>query len=110
MVAARISDLPSRLGATAALLAALPDVSIDLHSASGIAIVSLRAAEPSTLRALVRLAPSDGCLAWLRMPESLAGDPALARPAREDSVLQHAIKTAIDPLGTFSPGRSVPGL
>jgi len=111
-LAVRMACLPTELPAVIRNLELLPSLRMTAQCAVG----TLNVASPSPDHALTlslrSAAPSDANLLWMRI------EPALARPqkialwgeTRQDFVLHRALKTALDPLATFSPGRFFGGI
>jgi len=104
-VAATISVLPTDVEITMTRLRQVDadTLAMNADAATGVISLSTRRADRSLLREVRSTLPPGANLRWTRMPDEIApADTApMPAPARH---LQRALKQALDPLDTFSPG------
>jgi glycolate oxidase FAD binding subunit len=109
---ARIACLPTELPALVRNLELLPGLRMTVQCAVGTLNVASADPDPALTLSLRSAAPRGANLLWTRI------EPELARPqkiaiwgeARQDMALHRALKQALDPQATFSPGRFLGGL
>jgi glycolate oxidase FAD binding subunit len=105
-LALRIACLPTEVSALAQRLEVLPSVSLTAHCMTGLLSLTADPAvvAPATLRAVL---PADANLIWTRLDENTPGREEIAiwGETRGEFFLHRALKQAVDPKNTFSPGR-----
>ena len=103
--AARIACLPTELPAFLSRLEALPPLALTAQCASG--SLTLTAEDASLVKLIDALRPKEANRVWIRIEAGLVEQETVAvwGETREDFTLQRALKRALDPKGTFSPGR-----
>ncbi len=103
----RASCLPAELSAIVSRIAAIPTSNILADCAVGSLHCSFSTADCSTVAALSAIMPLHSNCVWTRL--DIDDDCADSIPRwgnmREERHLQAAIKSSLDPLNTFSPGR-----
>ena len=106
-VAARIAMMPTQLPAFVAGLADRSEIRATVHCASGIVSLAAHDNAPETVRRVKTLLPKDANVVWTRLDPALAAQEqiALFGETRAEFGLQRALKQALDPHDTFSPGR-----
>ncbi len=108
-LAARIACLPTDVAALAGKLSALPGLSITAHCATGILNFGFTAVEDVSIAQVQESVPAGANLLWTRLDAGVTNrvSAIVWGESREDAKLQRALKTALDPKNTFSPGRFV---
>ena len=106
-LALRVAMMPSQLPDFVSGLADLPQIRATVHCASGIVSLTANDASSDTVRRVTRLLPKDGNVVWTRLDAGLAEQEnvSLFGESRSEFGLHRALKKALDPADTFSPGR-----
>jgi glycolate oxidase FAD binding subunit len=106
-VAARVACLPSELAEVISRISALPNCHILADCAVGTFHCTFENFDCISLEAFRGFLPARSNCVWTQL--DLEGDYGTRNSswveAREDRLLQTGMKRAVDPLGTFSPGR-----
>lgn len=108
-LAGRIACLPTDVAAVAQRLSALPGLSLTAHCASGIINFAFDQTEDTSIVQVHAAVPSGANLLWTRLDAEIQNRESAVvwGESREDAKLQRALKTALDPKSTFSPGRFI---
>ena len=106
-LAARISCLPTELPGFIQNLEMLSGLRMTAHCASGTINLAADQPEPNLPPTLSSGLPKNANLLWIRLESELVGRHKVEiwGETRQDSTLQRALKQALDPRRTFSPGR-----
>jgi glycolate oxidase FAD binding subunit len=109
---ARIACLPTELPGVVDNLELVHGIRMTAQCAVGIINVVSSDPDPAMTLAIRSALPKSANLLWTRIEPELARPQKLALwgEARQDFVLQRALKQSLDPKNTFSPGRFVGGL
>jgi len=107
LLAARVACLPTELPDFLTRLDALPPLAMTAHCATGVLSLAANESDPALVHLIDALKPKGANRVWTRIEAELVerDNIALWGEAREDFALQRGIKQALDPKGTFSPGR-----
>jgi glycolate oxidase FAD binding subunit len=108
----RITCLPTELPGVIRNLELLPTLRMTAQCAVGTLNVASPNPDPALTLSLRSAAPRSAHLLWTRIEPELSKPQKIALwgEARPDFVLQRALKQALDPKRTFSPGRFLGGL
>ena len=111
-LAGRIACLLTDLEPTLRKLQALPNLQLTADLAIGIIHFAANEPGPDFVQTIVSAVPDTANLRWTRIDADTADGIGVGRlnlwgETRETTLLQAALKQAIDPSGTFSPGRFV---
>lgn len=106
-LAGRLACLPTELPTVVQALEALSGLALTAHCATGVLSFALAKPEPAAVTQILRTLPPKANLVWTRMDRRVPDQASLALwgEPREDFVLHRALKQALDPKNTFSPGR-----
>lgn len=108
-VCARIAVLPTQLADLACRISKIPTASILADCTVGVLHCSLTRVDGTTSSAITSALPIGANCAWTSAEMDFDADStsitAQRGARREDLQLQRALKTALDPKNTFSPGR-----
>jgi glycolate oxidase FAD binding subunit len=105
--AAQITCLPTRISELLKRLGNLPQIACTAHCATGIVSLAAPVPEPAPVPQLSQMLPPDAALVWTRLNGNDAAmqDVDLWGKPRPEFALHRALKQALDPKATFSPGR-----
>jgi len=105
--AARISCLPTQVAGLIACLAEFPQLLCTADCAIGVISIAAPDPDPAPVPRLLQLLPADANLVWTRLDSNDPSGVTVDRwgKPRSEFELHRALKKAIDPAATFSPGR-----
>jgi glycolate oxidase FAD binding subunit len=105
--AAQIACLPTQVSGLLARLAELPQFACTADCAIGTVALTAHAPQSAPVQQLPKLLPADANLVWTRLDGTDAALENVDRwgKPRAEFALHRAVKQAIDPQNTFSPGR-----
>ncbi len=106
-IALRMAVLPSQAISLVSQLAELPGSRLIVQCSTGIISLTVNEADADTVRRVKALVPKEANVVWTHLAADLAPQEDIARfgEIRGEFALHHALKLALDPKGTFSPGR-----
>jgi len=106
-IAGRIACLPTDLPDLVRALEAQPYCLLTAHCATGTISLAATIRVPSLVPKVRAMLPPNANLVWTRLDKEIAGSEDADRwgARQEEFFLQEALKRALDPKGTFSPGR-----
>jgi glycolate oxidase FAD binding subunit len=105
--AARIACLPTDQAALVQAFEAIPGLRLTVHCGNGILALAATKPEASLVQTVTAQTPANAHLVWTRLHENVTDRSGIAvwGEPREDFKLHRALKQALDPQDTFSPGR-----